>query len=129
MRCNYPNCLECTLNDCIYEYPQKAYKYSEKLEVNKQREYRNRRKKELGIKTEKQRMIEKQDRIYDFILKYTKENLFPPSTVEIQNELGIKGNAEVSRDLHRLEERGFIKIGKGNRAYSLVGYKLVKGSG
>lgn len=29
-------------------------------------------------------------------------------------------------DGHRLQDRGLIRIGNGNRAYSLVGYKLIK---
>lgn len=110
------------------DYPNKYLNYWKNPERYKEasKRYRDKKRIEQGRKTMKEIQEERQNKIYSFMVKYTKENLYPPSTTEIQKEFGFGSNSDVSRDLHRLEDRGLIKIGKGYRAYSLVGYKLVK---
>lgn len=126
--CIYPDCLHCSLPDCSIENPVKYLNYWKNPEGHREatRRYREKKRIEQGKKTMKEIQEERQNKIYSFMVDYTKENLYPPSTVEIQKFFGFGSNPDVSRDLHRLEDRGLIKIGKGNRAYSLVGYKIVK---
>lgn len=126
--CIYPKCFECRLLDCVMEYPQKRIKYWKNPEKYREasRRYRERKRVLQGKKTMKEIQLERQNKIYEFIVQYTQENLYPPTSVEIQNRFSIRSNSDVSRDLHRLQDRGLIKIKKGMRAYSLIGYKLIK---
>ena len=126
--CIYPDCFKCHLPDCMIEHPGKRARYWKNPEKYREasRRYREKKRISCGIKSMKEIQKERQDKIYKFIVSYTKENLYPPTSVEIQREFSFGSNSDVLRDLHRLEDRGLIKIGKGNRAYSLVGYKLVK---
>jgi len=131
MKCTYPDCFNCPYTDCVVEEPQKRKRYHDDLEKSRieQRNFREQKRLENGIKTMKEIQIEKQNEIYKFMVDFTVEHLYPPSTMQIQSALDIKGNAGVTRDLRRLEERGLIKIGKGARQYKLLGYELVKKEG
>lgn len=126
--CVYPDCEHCVLADCEVSRPQKRLRYWKDPEKSRkqQQDYRERKRIEQGRKTMREIQIDRQDAIYSFMVRFTAENLYPPSTVEIQQEFGFTSNSDVSRDLHRLEDRGLIRIGKGYRAYTLIGYELVK---
>lgn len=131
--CKYPDCLKCDLPECDMNdkdiaamLKRRRWNANRAASQQKQRDYREQKRINDGLKTMQEIQTEKQNMIYQFIVKYVKEHLYPPSTVEIQNEFGMKANSCVTRDLHRLEERGLIKIGKGNRTYTLVGYEIVK---
>lgn len=126
MRCSYPNCLECQLDDCQYENPARMAGYYRRGERDRQNRYRAVKKALSGIPTLEERMLEKQNKIYDFVVAYTRKNLYPPTTVEIQNALGISGNSEVTRDLKRLQERGLLTVDKGARAIKINGFELVE---
>ena len=126
--CKYPYCEQCVLPDCEVNYPQKRSAYWKNPEASRQasRRYREKKRIEQGRKTMKEKQKERQDLIYRFIVSYTENHLYPPSTVDIQKELGFSSNSDVSRDLKRLEERGLLKVDKGSRTYTLIGYKLIK---
>lgn len=100
--------------------------YYRRGERDRQNRYRAIKKALSGTPTTEERMLEKQNKIYDFVVAYTRSNLYPPTTTEIQKALGISGNAEVTRDLKRLHERGLLTVDKGARAIKITGYELVK---
>ena len=68
------------------------------------------------------------DRIYDFIVQYTQEHLYPPSFKEICDGVGVGSKSTVYSHIHKLSEEGRIEIGDFSqpRCIKLVGYKLVK---
>lgn len=65
------------------------------------------------------------ERIYDVIVNYTMENLYPPSIPEIKEMTNIKSTSTIQTNLVRLEQEGRIELGSGNRCIKLKGYKLV----
>lgn len=72
-------------------------------------------------------MSEHEYRVYQFIIKYVKENLYPPTMAEICKATGIKSKSTVSDVLAGLENLGYITVKLGNaRAIHLEGYCLVK---
>ncbi len=63
----------------------------------------------------------KQERIYDFILSFTRENGYPPSVREIAEAVGLKSPSTVHFHLKSLEEAGVISRGAGKtRAITAV---------
>lgn len=68
------------------------------------------------------------DNVYDFIVKFTTENLYPPTFLEICLGVGLASKASVSGYVHRLaEERKVILDNAGQpRSIKLVGYQLTK---
>lgn len=68
---------------------------------------------------------ETMDKIYESIVSFTIENLYPPSIPEIKELVGIKSSSTIQTNLVRLEREGKIKLGDGNRCIKLLGYKLV----
>lgn len=125
-KCCHPNCFKCPYEDCRYENPARIAGYYRRGERDRQNRYRAIKKALSGTPTMEERMIEKQNKIYDFVLNFTKKNLYPPTTTEIQKALGISGNAEVTMDLKRLHERGLLTVDKGARAIRLNGFKIVE---
>ena len=69
---------------------------------------------------------EAMDKIYDAIVSYTVENLYPPSIPEIVKMTGVKSTSTIQTSLIRLEQEGKIESGNGNRCIRLNGYKLVR---
>lgn len=69
---------------------------------------------------------ETMQRVYNCIVDYTLENLYPPSIPEIKELTGIKSTSTIQTNLSRLEIEGKVKLGSGNRCISLCGYKLIK---
>jgi len=77
--------------------------------------------------TERAALTERQQEVYDYILDFTKKNLFPPSYMEIAQNTKVCGKAEVSRILRILERKGYLKvIDNTPRGITLTGYTLVK---
>lgn len=68
------------------------------------------------------------DRVYDFIVQYTSEHLYPPSFTEIGKGVGIYSKATIFTHIHKLEDESRIELGDSGqpRCIKLVGYKLVK---
>lgn len=66
------------------------------------------------------------DMIYEAIVNYTIENLYPPSIPEIKEITGINSTSTVQMRLLNLELEGKITLGNGSRSIKLNGYKLVK---
>lgn len=68
---------------------------------------------------------ETMDKIYNAIVNFTMENLYPPSIPEIKEMTNIKSTSTIQTNLVRLEQEGKIELGSGNRCIKLSGYKLV----
>ena len=70
---------------------------------------------------------EGQDKVYDFIVAYVKENLFAPSIRDICQGCGYTSTSTVATHLYQLQKRGLIELPNewgSPRCIKLVGYKL-----
>ena len=65
------------------------------------------------------------DGVYEAIVRYTTENLYPPSIPEIKSMTGINSNESIQIALERLQQDGKIVLGRGARRIKLVGYALI----
>ena len=68
------------------------------------------------------------DRVYDFILRYTTEHLYPPSFQEICTGTDLGSKASVFEYIHKLADDGKIVLGDSgqSRCIKLAGYRLTK---
>ena len=57
----------------------------------------------------KDKLSKRQEAIYDYICKYTKDHGFPPSVREIGTAVGLASPSTVHMHLKGLEERGYIR--------------------
>ena len=74
------------------------------------------------------RGIQTRQRMYDAIVAYTQEHLYPPSVREIADMSGLKSTSSAYEQLKRLRDAGLIEIDSyQSRCIKLVGYRLVKG--
>lgn len=65
--------------------------------------------------------------IYDFIVAYTKEHLFPPTIEEIRIAVGVGSKQTVWYQLQKLEKIGMLELKREtNRGIKLTGYELKK---
>lgn len=72
-------------------------------------------------------MTERQFYIYEFIVQFTKEHLYPPTVAEIAKAIGLKSKAAAFEHLMTLEGLGYIKYSHGiSRGITLIGYELRK---
>lgn len=71
-------------------------------------------------------MTERQKQVYDFIVGYIKENMYPPTVREIGNGVGFASTSSVFNHLKALETRGYIKMGESPRAIKVIGYKFTQ---
>lgn len=73
-------------------------------------------------------MTNTQQKIYDFIVEYTKEHLYSPSINDICKGTGLRSKSTVWGHLTKIEKDGLIELPEFStpRAIRLVGYKLVK---
>ena len=72
-------------------------------------------------------LTDRQQQIYDFIVSYVQEQLYPPSIREIRDGTGLKSTSSVVGHLKALEKKGMINITEYEpRAIKLVGYKVVR---
>lgn len=53
-------------------------------------------------------LTENEQRIYGYIVKYIRENRFPPTIREIQSNFGYKSTNSVVAPLKKLERKGYI---------------------
>ena len=76
----------------------------------------------------KKELTPRQKQIYDYILRYTQRNLYPPSVTEICAATKTTSSSDVWRFLRILEDKGYIRLGRhaATRAITLTGYKLVR---
>ena len=71
------------------------------------------------------KMTVKQQRIVDFIEKFTKEHKYPPSVREIGAAVGLRSPSTVHAHIKALKEKGFLqKDDRKTRALSLPGRDL-----
>ena len=65
--------------------------------------------------------------MYDFIVAYTTENLFPPTIDEIRRAIGVGSKQTVWYQLQNLEKLGLVELKRDtNRGIKLTGYELKK---
>ena len=66
-------------------------------------------------------------KVYNYIVKYMKENGYAPSVREICQGVGLSSTSSVHNHLSNLEEEGKIKMrGNSPRAICIIGYEFVK---
>lgn len=72
-------------------------------------------------------MTERQQEIYNFIVAYIEEQLFPPTIREIGVAVGLASASSVAEHLLKIQEYGFIEIKENSpRAIKVKGYKFIK---
>ena len=129
-KCTYPNCFVCEYSDCQWEDAEKDIKAEKKRKRyhadieesrRKQREYRKRK----STYRDADGLNKNQRNMYDFIVSYTRKNLYSPSIGEIGESVGISIST-VQSNLIRIQNCGLIRLGKGQRSIQLLGYELVQ---
>lgn len=66
--------------------------------------------------------------VYQYLVDYTKKNLFPPTVGEIRDGTSIQSTGTIYSILCRLENKGLIEVIRETpRGIKLKGYKIVKG--
>ena len=72
-------------------------------------------------------MTPRQQQIYNYIISYTEEHLYPPSVREIGDGVGLYSTSSVYEHLKSLERKGYIEVKENSpRAIKVKGYKFVK---
>lgn len=72
-------------------------------------------------------MTDKQYAVYMFLIKYIKENGYPPTLEEIAGGIGVKAKSTISMRLMELQEDGWIEVKMSSpRAIKVVGYNFVE---
>ena len=72
-------------------------------------------------------MTDKQYAVYMFLIKYIKENGYPPTLEEIADGVGVKAKSTISIRLMELQEDGWIEAKMSSpRAIKVVGYNFVE---
>ena len=72
-------------------------------------------------------MTPRQQQIYNYIISYTEEHLYPPSVREIGDGVGLYSTSSVYEHLKTLERKGYIEVKENSpRAIKVKGYKFVK---
>lgn len=65
--------------------------------------------------------------VYEYIVKYALNNLFPPTVAEIKEGCEMKSTSTVYAIINKLEEKTLLKVKRDTpRGITLVGYKLIK---
>ncbi|MBD9304198.1 MAG: LexA repressor [Lachnospira sp.] len=72
-------------------------------------------------------MTDKQYAVYMFLIKYIKENGYPPTLEEIADGVGAKAKSTISIRLMELQEDGWIEVKMSSpRTIKVVGYNFVE---
>jgi repressor LexA len=58
----------------------------------------------------KEKLTDKQENIYNYIVSYSKEYGFPPTREEIARHFNLKQKASILHQLQALEKKGYIKM-------------------
>lgn len=67
------------------------------------------------------------EKVYNFILQYTREYGYAPSIREIAEGIGLKSTSSVHSHLKKLQEDGKIEMrGNSPRAIKIAGYGYMK---
>ena len=75
------------------------------------------------------KLTERETQIYQYILDYTQEHRYAPTSREIGKAVGLKSTSSVATNLMHLEAKGMIEVGQDSpRAIRLVGYSIVPNS-
>lgn len=77
---------------------------------------------------ERNKLTERQQEVYDYIVRYTQEHLYSPSITDICVGCNIKSRSDVWRYLRTLENKGYVRLSQHQEARSirLIGFKLVR---
>ena len=68
-----------------------------------------------------------EEQVYEYIVKYTRNNLFPPTVAEIKEGCHMNSTSTVYCIIGRLETKEKLKIKRDTpRGIKLIGYELVK---
>lgn len=126
--CRYPDCVQCDRNDCDMDDKDiqamlKRRRWDKNPEVfrEKQREYRKRRY---------QCMEKPEEKVYQFLVEYISQHMYPPSVKEIAVGIGLRSQSNIPEYLERLKDQGLIDgEPKKSRAIRLTGYIMVRGGG
>ena len=128
--CTYPNCFICKYTDCQWENAERDIKAQKKrkkyhADIEGSRREQNEYRRSKNIYRDEKGLNKNQRSMYDFILDYVKEHLYPPAITEIADAVGI-ATSTVQSNLLRIQKAGLISLGKGQRAIQLNGYELVQ---
>ena len=123
--CRYPDCIQCDRNDCDMDDKDiqamlKRRRWDKNPEVfrEKQREYRKRKY---------QCMEKPEEKVYQFLVEYISQHMYPPSVKEIAVGIGLRSQSNIPEYLERLKDRGLIDgEPKKSRAIRLTGYIMVR---
>lgn len=77
---------------------------------------------------ERNKLTERQQEVYDFIVRYTQAHLYSPSITDICVSCHFASRSDVHRILRILDDKGYIKkpLHSEARAIKLIGFKLVR---
>lgn len=72
-------------------------------------------------------MTPRQQQIYNYIILYIEEHMYPPSVREIGDGVGLHSTSSVYEHLKSLERKGHIEVRENSpRAIKVNGYKFVR---
>ena len=72
-------------------------------------------------------MTQRQQQIYDFIVGFIEDNLYPPTIQEIGEGVGLASKSNVFAHLLAIQEKGYIEVKNNSpRAIKVKGYRFVK---
>lgn len=75
----------------------------------------------------KAKLTERQQQIYDYIVAYTVEHIYPPSVREICRHSGLKSTSSVWSQLDALVSKGYITCQRDTpRGITLIDYEVVR---
>lgn len=78
----------------------------------------------------REREFDTNEKIYQFLVDYTLEHMYPPTFREISAATGVSSISTVHKHLWALEEAGLITMEAcAPRSIQLVGYKIVRDDG
>ena len=73
------------------------------------------------------RFTDKEKQVYRFLVDFTTQNMYAPTTEEICQGTGIKAKSTVNSVLKDLDAKGLIEVvPRTPRGIRIVGYKLTK---
>jgi len=70
-------------------------------------------------------LTSKQKNIYHFIKWFICEHQKPPTRKEIAQEFRFVSDNAAQEHLIRIEKKGFISLGEGNRNIKVLGFQLI----
>jgi repressor LexA len=68
----------------------------------------------------REELTDRQREVYEYLLAFSRENLYQPSHREIADHFGWSSPNAASEHLTALERKGWLELGGGNRAVKLL---------